>query len=86
MRTLLLAAASAALLSTSAMAFPLHSTQGTVEYFNLATGALRLGDGVNYKLPDNFKDPGLMVGALVNLVWDDVGQQHMVQSLTIERI
>ncbi|MCB1516078.1 MAG: DUF1344 domain-containing protein [Hyphomicrobiaceae bacterium] len=86
MRTLFITAAAAALLSTSAMAFPLHSTQGTVEYFDLSTGALRLSDGINYTLPDNFQDPGLVDGAMVKLIWDAQGQQHMVQSLAIERL
>ena len=90
MRTLLVTAATAALLATSAMSFAAtQQASGTVKVFDSKAMTLTLADGDIYNLPKNFKDPGLKVGEKVSVLWDKNGnagnsnQQRDAVSVTV---
>src|SRR5437773_12567539 len=71
MRTLLVPAAAAAFLATSAIAFAAtHNVSGTVKAFDMQAGTLTLANGTEYMLPKDFKDPGLKAGDKVTIAWD----------------
>jgi Cu/Ag efflux protein CusF len=64
MRKLLVPAAAAALLATSALSFAAtaqHAT-GTVKAYDAKAQTLTLADGSTYMLPKVFKNPGLKAG------------------------
>jgi Cu/Ag efflux protein CusF len=71
MRKLLVPAAAAAFLASSALAFAAtHNASGQVKSFDMHAGTLTLSNGTQYKLPTGFKDPGLKAGEKVNISWD----------------
>ncbi|MGD9916333.1 MAG: DUF1344 domain-containing protein [Rhizobiaceae bacterium] len=84
MRTLLIPAAAAAILATSAIAFAAtHTTTGTVKAFDSKAMSLSLADGSAYSLPKGFKDPGLKAGEKVKVSWEQSGSKKMADSVTI---
>lgn len=84
MRTLLIPAAAAAILATSAMAFAAaHVTTGTVKAFDAKAMSLSLADGSSYSLPKGFKDPGIKTGEKVKVSWEQSGQKKMADTVTI---
>ena len=42
-----------------------------------------LDNGVTYRLPPGFKDPGIKTGEKVNLSWEMKNGQHSVDKVTI---
>jgi ABC-type amino acid transport substrate-binding protein len=84
MRTLLVPAAFAALLATSAIALAATSqASGTVKAFDAKAMTLILADGDAYVLPRTFKDPGLKAGEHVSINWQMKGDQRAADSVTI---
>lgn len=84
MRTLLIPAAAAAILATSAIAFAAaQHTTGTVKAFDAKAMTLSLADGSQYALPKGFKDPGIKSGEKVNVSWEMSGAKKMADSVTI---
>jgi hypothetical protein len=84
MRTLLIPAAAAAILASSAFAFAAaQHTTGTVKAFDAKAMTLSLADGSQYSLPQSFKDPGIKAGEKVNVSWEQSGAKKMADSVTI---
>lgn len=84
MRTLLIPAAAAAILASSAVAFAAaQHTTGTVKAFNPKAMTLSLADGSQYTLPKNFKDPGIKAGEKVDISWEQSGTKKMADSVKI---
>ena len=77
MRKLLVPAAAAAILATSAVAFAAtQHTTGTVKSFDSKAMTLTLANGTEYMLPKAFKDPGIKAGEKVTVAWDIQGWQQ----------
>lgn len=68
--------------ATSAMATP-QSVAGTVKSFDLKTHTLILNNGISYKLPATFKDPGLKVGEKVTVKWQMNGKDYDATGVTL---
>lgn len=84
MRKLLVPAAAAAILATSAIAFAAaQHTDGTVKTFDSKAMSLTLSDGSTYVLPKKFKDPGLKAGEKVSVIWDMSGKNKVAESVKI---
>ncbi|TKT77355.1 DUF1344 domain-containing protein [Aquamicrobium sp. LC103] len=86
MRALLVPAAVAAILATSAFAFaaPQH-TSGVIKTYDAKAMTLTLADGSSYTLPKTFKNPGLKAGEKVSLTWDQTGTRKMADQVTIAK-
>ncbi len=84
MRKLLVPAAAAALLATSALTFAAaqHAT-GTVKAYDAKAQSLTLADGTTYMLPKTFKDPGLKAGEKVSINWEMKGSTKSADTVTI---
>ncbi len=84
MRTLLVPAAVAALLATSAMSVAAvqHAT-GTVKQFDSKAMTLTLVSGDTYQVRKTFKDPGLKAGEKVSINWEMTGTKKTADSVTI---
>lgn len=85
MRKLLVPAAAAALLATSALTFaatPQHTT-GTVKAYDAKAQTLTLADGSVYALPKVFKNPGLKAGERVSINWEMKGSNKSVDQVMI---
>jgi Cu/Ag efflux protein CusF len=84
MRTLLVPAAVAALLATSALFFAAvqHAT-GTVKAFDSKAMTLTLAGGDTYQLRKTLKNPGLKAGEKVSINWEMNGTKKMADTVTI---
>ena len=86
MRTLLVPAAIAALLATSAMSFAaVQHASGTVKAFDGKAMTLTLASGDTFMLPKTFKDPGLKAGEHVSINWEMKGAKKTADSVTIAK-
>ncbi|HTV67794.1 MAG TPA: DUF1344 domain-containing protein [Rhizobiaceae bacterium] len=84
MRTLLIPAALAAILSTSALALAAtQHTDGTVKAYDAKAMTLTLVDGSVYSMPENFKGPNLRAGEKVQISWEQSGARKMADTVTI---
>jgi len=68
--------------AASAMAAP-ASISGTVKAFDLSKHTLTLDNGIAYKLPADFKDPGLKDGAKVTVQWQMNGADYDATSVKL---
>lgn len=87
MRKLLVPAAAAALLATSALSFAAaeqHAT-GTVKAYDAKAQTLTLADGSVYMLPKTFKNPGLKAGEKVSINWEMKGSSKTADKVTIAK-
>jgi Cu/Ag efflux protein CusF len=85
MRKLLVPAAAAALLATSALSFAAtqqHAT-GTVKAYDAKAQTLTLADGSVYMLPKTFKNPGLKAGEKVSINWEMKGSNRSADQVMI---
>ncbi len=84
MRTLLIPAAAAAILATSAFAFAAvqHAT-GTIKAYDSKAMTLTLADGSMYSLPKTFKNPGLKTGEKVSVNWQKSGSKKIADQVTL---
>ena len=85
MRKLLVPAAAAALLATSALSFAAaaqHAT-GTVKAYDAKAQTLTLADGSTYMLPKVFKNSGLKAGEKVSINWEMKGSNKTVDQVMI---
>jgi hypothetical protein len=86
MRKLLVPAAAAAILATSAIAFAAtQNVTGTVKSFDSKAMTLTLDNGTQYMLPKTFKDPGLKAGEKVTVAWDTKGGNKIAEKVTIAK-
>jgi hypothetical protein len=84
MRKLLVPAAAAAFLASSALTFAAtHNASGKVKSFDMQTGMLTLSDGTRYMLPKGFKDPGLRAGEKVTISWDTKNGSKVAEKVKI---
>lgn len=83
MRTLLIPAAAAALLATSAIGFAAQHTTGTIKTFDTKAMSVKLADGSVYMLPKTVKHPALKAGEKVDISWDNSGSNKMIESVTV---
>lgn len=84
MRKLLVPAAAAAILATSAVAFAaVQHTDGTIKTFDAKAMSLTLADGSSFVLPKKFKDPGLKAGEKVSISWDMSGKNKVAEAVKI---
>lgn len=84
MRTLLVPAAAAALLATSALGFAAtQNASGTLKTFDQKAMTITLADGSVYSLPKNFKDPGLKAGEKLTIAWEQSGKNKIADKITI---
>lgn len=84
MRKLLVPAAAAAFLASSALAFAAtHNDTGMVKSFDMKAGTLTLADGSQYRLPKGFKDPGLKTGEKVTISWDTKNGSKVAEKVVI---
>lgn len=84
MRKLLVPAAVAALLATSAISFAAaQHTTGTVKAFDSKAQTLTLADGTTYTLAKTFKDPGLKAGEKVSVNWEMKGSTKTADQVMI---
>jgi len=86
MRKLLVPAAAAAILATSAVAFAAtHSASGTVKAFDAKSMTLTLADGSEFMLPKGFRNPGIKTGQKVTVAWDTRKGSKIVEKVTIAK-
>jgi hypothetical protein len=86
MRNILIPAAAAALLATSALSFAAQQqTTGVVKTFDSKAMTLSLADGSSYLLPKSFKDPGIKAGEKVTVAWEQSGTHRTADSVTIAK-
>ncbi|MEQ1943310.1 DUF1344 domain-containing protein [Mesorhizobium sp. VNQ89] len=87
MRKLLVPAAAAALLATSALTFAATAqhTTGTVKSYDSKAQSLTLADGSVYMLPKTFKDPGLKAGEKVSINWEMKGSTKAADQVMITK-
>jgi hypothetical protein len=86
MRNILIPAAAAALLATSALSFAAQQqTTGVVKTFDSKAMTLSLADGSSYMLPKSFKDPGIKAGEKVTVAWEQSGAHRTADSVTIAK-
>lgn len=86
MRKLLVPAAAAAILATSAIAFAAtHNVTGTVKAFDSKAGTLTLSDGGEYMLPKDFKDPGIKTGEKVTIAWDMKKGNKVAETVKVDK-
>ena len=84
MRKLLVPAAVAAILATSAIAFAAtQHTTDTVKSFKAMT--LTLANGTEYMLPKGFKDPGIKAGEKVTVAWEAKGGTKIAEKVTLAK-
>jgi hypothetical protein len=85
MRKLLVPAAAAALLATSALTFAAaqQHTTGTIKTYDSKAQSLSLADGSVYMLPRNFKNPGLKAGEKVSINWEMKGSTRDADQVTV---
>ncbi len=84
MRKLLVPAAAAALLATSALTFAAtQHTTGTVKTYDAKGMSLTLADGSVYMLSKTFKDPGLKAGEKVSINWEMKGSTKTADQVKI---
>ena len=84
MRKLLVPAAAAAILASSAVAFAAtHNASGKVKSIDMQMGTLTLSNGTQYVLPKGFKDPGLKAGEKVTVSWDMKNGSKMAEKVKI---
>jgi hypothetical protein len=84
MRSFILPAVFVLMTAAAPMAFAAATTtDGVVKSFDTKTMALVLDNGISYKLPIGFKDPGLKAGEKVAVVWDMTGAVHEASAVTI---
>lgn len=84
MRAILVPAALAAILSTSALALAAaQHTAGTVKSFDQKAMTLTLADGSVYTLPKTYKNPGLKAGEKVSINWEQKNGHKMADTVTI---
>ena len=86
MRKLLVPAAAAALLATSALSFAAATQQhatGTIKAYDAKAQTLTLTDGSIYMLPKVFKNPGLKAGEKVSINWEMKGANKTVDQVMI---
>ncbi|HHZ10393.1 MAG TPA: DUF1344 domain-containing protein [Rhizobiales bacterium] len=84
MRAILIPAALAAVLSTTALTFAAtQHTAGTVKVYDSKAMTLTLADGSTFMLPKNFKDPGLKAGEKVSIDWEQKDGQKQADTVTI---
>lgn len=84
MRSLIVPAVSAALITSATLAFAAQTSTGAVKAFDLNNHTLTLQDGIVYMLPNNFKEPGLKIGEKVTVTWDMKDGKHMASQVTIQ--
>ena len=84
MRAILVPAAFAAILSTSALALAAgQHTAGTIKTYDQKAMTLTLADGSVYMLPKSFKNPGLKAGEKVSINWEQKNGHKMADTVTI---
>lgn len=84
MRKLVVPAAAAAILATSALAFAAaQHTDGTIKTFDSKAMSLTLADGTAFMLPKHFKDPGLKAGEKVSVTWDMSGKNKVAEAVKL---
>lgn len=85
MRKLVVPAAVAAILATSALTFAATAqhSDGTVKTFDSKAMSLVLDDGSTFVLPKHFKDPGLKAGEKVSVMWDMSGKNKIAESVKL---
>ncbi len=69
-------------LSGAAMATT-TTTTGKIKSFDMKTHELKLDNGIVYKLPATFKDPGLKAGEKVAVSWEMKAGQHDATTVTV---
>lgn len=87
MRKLLVPAAAAAILATSALSFAAteQHASGTVKAYDAKAQSLTLADGSVYMLPKTFKDPGLKAGEKVSINWQMTGSTKTADQVKIQK-
>ncbi|MFK4809397.1 DUF1344 domain-containing protein [Devosia neptuniae] len=60
-----------------------QTISSTVKAFDLKSHTLTLANGVAYKLPATFKDPGLKAGSKVTVKWQQNGKEYDASSVTL---
>lgn len=83
MRRNFAATALVALLVAAPMVQAATMTNGAIKAFDLKAMTLTLDNGISYKLPAGFKDPGLKVGEKVTIAWAMKGADHDASAVTI---
>ena len=83
MRSNFVPAALVALIFAVPMAYAATTTSGSIKAFDLKAMTLTLDNGIAYKLPAGFKDPGLKVGEKVAVAWDMKGANHDATAVMI---
>lgn len=84
MRKLLVPAAAAAILATSAVAFAAtHTTAGIVKSYDSKSMTLTLDNGNAFAMPKGFKDPGLRTGERVSIAWDAKNGSKVAEKVMI---
>ncbi len=84
MRKLLVPAAVAALLASSAISFAaVQHASGTVKAYDAKAMTLTLADGSTYMVKKTFKDPGLKPGEKVSINWEKSGAEKTAESVMI---
>ncbi|MGB6117658.1 MAG: DUF1344 domain-containing protein [Mesorhizobium sp.] len=73
----------AAVIAAAPLAFAAQSSTGLIKAFDAKMHSVTLQDGTTYKLPANFKDPGLKAGQKIQVNWNKNGADHEASSVKI---
>ncbi|MET3897557.1 hypothetical protein ABIB57_001494 [Devosia sp. UYZn731] len=68
--------------AAAAMAAP-QAVTNTIKSVDMKTHTLVLANGISYKLPSNFKDPGLKAGQKVTVKWQMNGKAYDATSVVL---
>lgn len=83
MRRYLVPASLIAALALSGAAMAATTTTGKIVTFDMKTHELKLDNGIVYKLPETFKDPGLKAGEKVAVSWEMKAGQYDATTVTV---
>lgn len=83
MRALPIPAALAAFVAAAPAFAAAQHVEGAVKAFDGKAMTLTLDNGVTYRLPAGFKDPGIKAGEKVAVSWEMKNGQHAVDTVTI---
>ncbi|PTW57526.1 uncharacterized protein DUF1344 [Breoghania corrubedonensis] len=85
MRRVIVSAAAVALIASATTAFAAQTTTGTVKAFNHKSMTLTLKDGVKYRLPAGWKNPGLKTGEKVAVTYDVKNGKRTASAVEIRK-
>lgn len=83
MRTYLISAVIAGVLSGFGFAQAAETVEGTVKSIDLDAGTIQLSNDITYTLPGDFSGPDLEIGDKVTVIWNHQDDVPLIESVTV---